>query len=116
MSTIKVTIDASKVGQYLDKLPFKLKSALDTGLRKATAIIEGESKKQTPVDSGRLRSSIHSSFGWLKSTISTNTNYAVYVHEGTRYMTGRPFMMRGLNASRGEIESVLDTEISRAIK
>lgn len=59
-----------------------------------------------PVDTGNLRASItyeiarDGASGGLSARIGTNVPYAVYVHEGTRYMPARPFLREGLAALR----------------
>lgn len=75
--------------------------------------IEGEAKKVTPVDTGRLRASIRvaPSVKVLEATIQPHTNYATYVHEGTRYMRARPFMTWGAEASVKDIESDLADQL-----
>jgi len=57
--------------------------------------IEAESKKVTPVDRGRLRASIRADIGRLQAIVAPHTEYAVFVHEGTSRMKGRPFMKQG---------------------
>lgn len=70
--------------------------------------IEREAKILSPVDTGRMRGSIGTSLGiadkGLTSIVQTNVNYAIYVHEGTARMRGRPFMRQGVEKSRGQIE------------
>lgn len=63
--------------------------------------IERESKMATPVDTGRLRSSILTDIGNLQARIAPHVFYATYVHEGTSKMAARPFMSIGL--SRAEV-------------
>lgn len=69
------------------------------------ARVESAAKARCPVKTGRLRSSInwrieHDQKG-LVAIVGTNVSYAVYVHEGTRYMPGRPFLVDGLEAVTG---------------
>lgn len=86
--------------------------------------IERESKRVAPVDTGRLRASIFTSIGNLEARIKPNVNYAIYVHEGTRYMRARPFMMIGFEKATitrfggkspfvGHIETVIRDNIGR---
>lgn len=86
--------------------------------------VEREAKQVTPVDTGRLRASIFTSIGNLEARIQPNTNYAIFVHEGTRYMTARPFMQIGFEKAElqnfggqspfvGHIESVIRDKIGR---
>jgi len=84
--------------------------------------VERYAKQLTPVDTGRLRSSIFTSPATfqLSAIVSTKTEYAVYVHEGTKYMRGRPFMTMGAAfAQVGQLKDVnvrLDKEFTRAFK
>lgn len=81
--------------------------------------VEREAKQVTPVDTGRLRSSIATSLGvankGISSIVSTNVNYAIYVHEGTRSMRKRPFMKQAVDASMGYIEQVYKQELTGAV-
>lgn len=76
---------SSPVGQYLAKLAARAETA---------------SKARCPVDTGRLRGSIN---WWivlegdtLVAYVGTNVEYAIYVHEGTSRMSGRPFLVEGV--------------------
>lgn len=70
-------------------------------LARYAAKTETAAKARCPVDTGRLRSSIN----WrieidgqgLVAIIGTNVEYAIFVHDGTRYMAGRPFLLEGLH-------------------
>ena len=76
----------------------------------------GVAKKNCPVGTpestgiknyhgGRLRQSImvdNSTF--LESTVGTNVYYAIFVHEGTRKMRGRPFLRQGFDAGWKQLE------------
>lgn len=74
-------------------------------LARYAALVETAAKARCPVDTGRLRSSIT----WrmeldgegLVAIVGTSVEYAIYVHEGTRYMAGRPFLVDGLHAVLG---------------
>lgn len=62
--------------------------------------VESAAKARCPVDTGRLRSSItwriETDGQGIVGIVGTNVEYAIYVHEGTRYMAGRPFLLEGL--------------------
>lgn len=86
------------------------------------ASVERFAKQLTPVDTGRLRASIHYSPAdlFLTSIVSTNTDYAVFVHEGTKFMRGRPFMKYGAMFAQvnayNDINKRLDTEFTNKFK
>jgi HK97 gp10 family phage protein len=95
---------------------------LQQQIRKLAFSVERYAKQLTPVDSGRLRASIHTSPGalGLDAIVSTRTNYAFYVHEGTKYMRARPFMTMGAAfAQVAELKDInvrLDAEFTREFK
>lgn len=74
-------------------------------LARYAALTETAAKARCPVDTGRLRSSItwrmEIDSDGLVAIVGTNVEYAIYVHEGTRYMAGRPFLLEGLRQALG---------------
>jgi HK97 gp10 family phage protein len=64
--------------------------------------IEASAKRKAPVDTGRLRSSISTAFfevpydPFLAVRVGTDVEYAIYVHDGTRYVGPRPFLEEAL--------------------
>lgn len=70
-------------------------------LRKAIRV-QGAAKRNCPVDTGRLRSSISVSQEFTDhgavTTVGTDVEYAIFVHEGTRYIAGRPFLRDALES------------------
>jgi HK97 gp10 family phage protein len=114
--TIAIKLDGGdKLTKALVGIPSEFRSAFGKVLSKASFLIQREAKILTPVDTGRLRASIFVVNRSLQSEISTNTNYAVYVHEGTQYMTARPFMKQGAEAASSDIRSIVEDEISNSL-
>jgi len=78
---------------------------------------QGVAKKNCPVGTpestgiknyhgGRLRQSIHvDNSKFLESTVGTNVKYALWVHEGTKKMKGRPFLRQGFDAGLKQLEA-----------
>lgn len=116
MINITIKIDSKQYEQFLKEMPDRMASALDRSIKKIAFLIEGFSKQVTPVDTGRLRSSIHTVTGDLRASVGTNVDYAVFVHDGTKRMGGRPFMRQGLEQAEGEIEGIVSDEVERALK
>jgi len=104
------------VRSLLLSIPRDVEIGLPTILKKAAFLVERYSKKIVPVDTGRLRTSINTTVSGLTATISPTVDYAIFVHEGTRYMAGRPFMINGLNQAESEINSIVQKEIKRILK
>ena len=96
-------------------------------IRQSAARVEYEAKlktatKTTPVDTGRLRASIifEGKGGYIfkkvrygieamgvteyEAVVSAHTDYADAVHEGTKYMRGRPFMVWAMERAGRHID------------
>ena len=95
MITIKIT-GLNEVIKKFEKMPRDFITEMDKAVKRSAYLVEGEAKKVTPVLTGRLRASISSIFSTLQAIVSPHTDYAIYVHEGTRFMERRPFMKWGV--------------------
>ena len=96
-----------------DKLKRQMHSAsafldkeMKKGLADSISMVETESARRTPVDTGLLRSSIGGARGWKwvrgwVASVGTNVRYAIFVHEGRgRHNVGeRKVMEKGAKAS-----------------
>ncbi|HLB57764.1 MAG TPA: HK97-gp10 family putative phage morphogenesis protein [Gammaproteobacteria bacterium] len=105
-----------KFESMFSALPAEIKTGIKTALVKASFLVEGESKKITPVDTGRLRSSIFTTIYDKYATVEPKTNYAIFVHEGTKRMKGRPFMTNALDTSKEKITKIFGDEIENSLK
>lgn len=74
----------------------RLGAALQRYIERAAFTVEGKSKKETPVDTGRLRSSILTDIGTLRAQIAPHTVYAKWIHEGWMIRNGRRIEIKGL--------------------
>lgn len=70
-----------------------MQSKLQSLVYKIAALISAEAKHFSPVDTGRLRASIHiEPLGPLEYQICTNVYYAIYQEFGTSRMKAHPYM------------------------
>lgn len=111
--SISIQIDASKFLKWIDESPEKFKRALESVIHKGAALIERESKIKSPVDTGRMRASIATDFIPMQATIQPHVDYAVFVHEGTRYMSPRPFMYEGAELASRSFDAIVKQELDR---
>lgn len=116
MPKISVTITPSfaQVGSMFQAI--QMGAALQRAISVIAYQIERDSKKVTPVDTGRLRASIFTDIGNLRAVVAPHTEYAGFVHEGTRYMKARPFMMWGTDSALTTLEGVVAGKIEEEIK
>lgn len=111
MNGVSITIDAASYLKFLDGAPEKVAKILQNVIYKGSLLVERFGKQNAPVDTGRLRASISTDIHPLTATTSTNTNYARYVHDGTRYMRGRPFMTDAAKSAEGQIGGIIQDEL-----
>ncbi len=113
-----ITIDTSRADAYFKALPSEIQSAIRRANIKSGLRVERESKLIAPVDTGRLRNTISPSMsvGGGGVIIGAYTEYARFVHDGTRFMKGRPFLTDAVRASSVDIKDYYVEEISNALK
>ena len=105
-----------KLTRGLDRFPSNLKAEFKNAMNKAAFLVEAKAKPVTPVDTGRLRGSIRADYiRTFEAAIAPHTTYAIFVHEGTRYMKGRPFMKWGLEQSLPTIEGLFKSAVDKAL-
>lgn len=118
MTQITVSIKGlDEAIKNLRKFPNIMAPHLRIASQKSAFKVEREAKLVTPVDTGRLRNSIATSLGigGISAIVQTNVFYAIFVHEGTRFMKGRPFMQQAVDVSLSTIQEAFNTEIAAAI-
>ena len=121
MAEIRITIpNISELREAFSRFPNIVAPFLRDASMKSALAIEGSAKEVTPVDTGRLRGSIATSLGvrdkGISSIIQTNVFYAIFVHEGTARMKGRPFMKQGVEKVMGRIEGYYKEATEKALQ
>lgn len=125
---MNITIDAGSAFEtalHFQQKSGRLKSAIDTLLKKSIFVIEKHAKYYSPVDTGRMRASIGVSgnitdgkfstgeqsveFGQNFASIQPTVTYAKYVHRRV------PFMTSAAQDSLSEIETIAKNEIKQAL-
>ena len=89
---------------------------LDRAIAKSIFAIQGTSMMNTPVDTGRLRASHQTMFQPLRGVLDVTAGYAVFVHEGTRYMKARPFLLDAVNDREGDIDDNFAKAVDNVLK
>jgi len=100
---VKVRIEnLDEVKAALKKAPYIVPKHINKAIKKSILLIQKESQTRTPVDTGRLRGSYEFKFSNLYGETEPTAEYAIYVHEGTRYMKSRPYLKQGMESSMGQ--------------
>ena len=112
--TIRI-VGLDKLRRRFSKSPQRLRRAIGGAIKESAFLIERESKKRAPVDTGRLRASIFTTIRPFSAIVQPKVKYAIYVHQGTRFMRPRPFMQLALDDNQAKIEGIFKKHIDRNI-
>lgn len=116
MPEIKVTItNLPQIKAAFAKSPRLMATELNTAIRKSIISIGADSRRNTPVDTGRLRASTLERFGNLRGEVGTHTNYDVYVHEGTRYMRSRPYLLQAVQSNESKVDLFFKDAVQKVL-
>lgn len=92
------------------RTPQLMSRHFNSAIQKATFLIQSKSMMATPVDTGFLRSSHRTSFSGgglgFSGTVEPTAYYAGFVHEGTKFMRGRPFLKQAAEGSVSTIDQI----------
>ncbi len=99
MADVRVRLDASAIRELFDSEDSDVAAEL---LRRGLKV-ERAAKRNAPVDTGRLRSSIGTNLGHdsdgLYVEVGSEVEYALYQELGTRRMPAHPYLRPALRAA-----------------
>lgn len=104
---ISIKIDGlEEIQRFLESRPVETKKELNRAVKKSVFSIERQTKINSPVDTGLMKVSINSRTyrNEIAGEVISGVMYAIYVHEGTYKMRGRPFMARAVKSMRPNIQ------------
>jgi HK97 gp10 family phage protein len=95
---------------YKQERQRELISKLARNITKACLLVEGDAKKDCPVDTDRLRSSITHEVDTdeMAGYVETNVDYAPYVELGTYKMAAQPYLYPALEKNKSKIQEMLN--------
>lgn len=96
--------------------PALMAKELDKAIAKSIFAIQGSSMVNTPVDTGRLRASHQTLFAPLRGILDVTAGYALFVHEGTRYMKSRPFLLDAVNTHEKDVDDNFAKAVDNVLK
>ena len=100
-----------KLTSHKDERLKEISVQLKQGMTKACLLVERDAKRNAPVDTGRLRSSITNRLdidgNQIVGVVGTNVEYASFLEHGTSKMPAHPFLFPALEANREKIKDLL---------
>lgn len=116
MAEINITIkNLPEIKRAFGMSPRLMTKNLNFAIKRSIFNIKKFSQRFTPVDTGRLRASHYTAFGNLKGEVGTNTDYDIFVHEGTRFMTARPYMRTSVEVTEGFIDAEMELAVQKTL-
>ena len=97
-----------------DEVIAALKNAKKRGLEAIGLAAEGHAKKETPVDTGRLRNSIAHAVESDAAYIGTSTSYAPFVELGARGRKGVHMLQRAASEHTDEYKRLMEDSMKNA--
>lgn len=105
----------AKIDDHAQKMQNKINRAINSAGLTCQKVAKLECPVGTPESTGikgyhggRLRQSIMvDNSKYLESTVGTNVYYAIFVHEGTVKMRGRPFLRKGFDEGVRQLQQDL---------
>ena len=91
-----------------------LERAKKRGLEAIGLTAEGHAKKETPVDTGRLRNSVSHTTDDEAAYIGTNVEYAPYVELGARGRPGVHMLQRSATEHTDEYKRLMEDSMKNA--
>lgn len=144
---IKVEIpNLKQMQKAFSQAPEDMYREANTAIRSSILKVEQQAVMESPIDTGRLRQSIHQGIVWgpLYGAVGPTVNYAYWVHQGSRPhlirvrnkrvlanrrtgqifgklvhhpgYKGNPFMKRAAEQSKKEIEDFFKQALDRVLK
>lgn len=97
-----------------DEVLAALERAKKRGLEAIGLTAEGHAKKETPVDTGRLRNSVSHTTDDEAAYIGTNVEYAPYVELGARGRKGVHMLQRAASEHTDEYKRLMEDSMKNA--
>ena len=97
-----------------DEVLAALENAKKRGLEAIGLTAEGHAKKETPVDTGRLRNSVSHTIDDEAAYIGTNVEYAPYVELGARGRQGVHMLQRAAAEHADEYRRLMEDSMKNA--
>lgn len=116
MAEIQIQItNLPQIKAAFAKSPTIMGRNLNIAIRKTVFEVSATSRRNTPVDTGRLRNSTYERFGSLKGEVGTNTEYDRFVHNGTRFQRARPYLLNAVKSQEIQINKNFTEAVQKTL-
>ena len=114
---VTITVDAKRAAQKIQKIAKETPQELKQAVAQLALYMEGEAKKNAPVDTVTLRASIDArkvtSTEWI---VEDGVDYGVYMEYGTVKVRPKPFMRPAAEAGARFADRLINDALNKAFK
>jgi len=113
--------NAAELRAAFGAAPGLMSRKMRIALYKAGLVVMRESMSRTPVRTGRLKTShfLTGSGGVkvsgmgkkMQAEVGPNTDYAGFVHNGTRFQRAQPFLKKGADAAENKVNRIIKDDL-----
>lgn len=116
MASSSLSIELNGISGLLDRAKLlvpRIRAGVQETVATTALLIETDAKVFAPVDTGRLRSSIHADIApnGLSAVVATNVSYAPIQEFGSRYQKAQPFLFPAYEKNRQAFVSRLKANL-----
>lgn len=105
----------AQIKSAFNRAPALMTRYLNIAIRKIVFQIGRRSRMNTPVYTGRLRASTYEKFSNLEGEVGTKVEYDKFVHEGTRFMKGRPYLRFAVEGEQHNTDRFFNEAVSEVL-
>lgn len=105
-----------KITRKFNKAPALITVELQKAILKSIFVLQAGARSTAPVDTGFLRMRHETSFpSPLVGKLTPKTDYAFFVHEGTKKMRSRPWLKDTMVSKKAQVQAFFN-DILRKVK
>ena len=109
-----IVVGGARVIARLESIRRAYPGTIERALQKGGHAIEREAKRYCPVDTNRLRASIHAEpVIDFEVHVGTDVEYAPHVEYGTHKLSAQPYLRPGMNSAKPAIAEAFIMEIKK---
>lgn len=115
----------NRLRRLLRRLPDDATEQIERVIAYGALSIQADAKQGAPIEEGTLREGIKirksrdgltARIGYVQKRDQRKAFYAIFVHWGTRFKAGNPYLLNAFNRNRRAIADRADRAITRALE
>ena len=116
MANVHVEIkNLPEIRAAFKRSPELMTKNLNSAIKKVTNNLVSVAASTTPHATGYLKRTNEIKFDNLKGSFEKKAEYAYFVHEGTKFMSARPFLTDAIQIAQGFTDAEFDLAVEKTL-